>query len=204
MAFVYAFQSGIDNFFKIGRTGDHPDIRRKSLSTGNPQPLSTADLIETPYEILCETYLKRVLRSKRRTEGDGTEIFELALDELREAFDDAREFLQDYLPREQEADLLSREQSDGQILIPGERERELYQQLLKIRETEDRLRFERELVESELKLAIGKADGLQGIATWKTSSFRRFDRTAFRLADEEMYERFVRMDLRRTFRLWKG
>ena len=50
MAFVYVFQSGDGNYFKIGRTKDEIEKRRKALSTGNPKELKLFDHIETDYD----------------------------------------------------------------------------------------------------------------------------------------------------------
>ena len=44
MAFVYILQSGDENYFKIGRTKDDVEKRRKALSTGNPKELKLFDL----------------------------------------------------------------------------------------------------------------------------------------------------------------
>jgi T5orf172 domain len=204
MPFVYALQSGDENRFKIGRTTGDPAARKKNLATGNPYGLTIVDQVETESEILCETYLKRLLRAHRCAAGDATEIFAITLEELHCAFEDAREFLREYLPVEQEAELLATAQSDGRVLTPGHHELEIYQRLLQIRQEEDRLRLEREFAESELKLAIGTADGLLGIATWKTREQKRFDQNTFKSAYPDLWENFSRVSRHRTFRLWKG
>jgi hypothetical protein len=55
-----------------------------------------------------------------------------------------------------------REQSDGRVLEPRAAERHVLERLLEVREAEARLELERQQLEAQLKLAIGKAAGLHG------------------------------------------
>src|SRR5262245_57583150 len=102
MAFVYILRSGDDELFKIGRTRRAVQARIKQLSTGNPYELTVFDVIETEYDGDCETYLHGRLRTKRLT-GDAREFFAISPDELAEAIRDAREFLEEFVPRQREA-----------------------------------------------------------------------------------------------------
>jgi hypothetical protein len=201
MAFVYILRSGDEHLFKIGRTSGAVEARHRQLSTGNPHPLTPFDVIETDYASDCETYLHHRLRSKRSGRSDATEFFELDPTELAEVIRDARDFVADVLPKRAEAERLGNEQSDGRILQPGDDEWETYRRLLDVRQAEDVLGYDRERLENELKLAIGRAAGLANMATWKTQSARRFDEAAFKTEDPGVYERFVRETRYRVFRL---
>src|SRR5712691_1199534 len=65
MAYVYILRSGDENLFKIGRTDGDVEARIRQLATGNPYRLTKFDVIDTEHDSLCETYLHRMLRSKR-------------------------------------------------------------------------------------------------------------------------------------------
>ena len=51
---------------------------------------------------------------------------------------------------------------------------------------------ERERWELELKLAIGTASGLEGLATWTTESLRELDGKALKQAEPEVLSGFCR------------
>jgi Meiotically Up-regulated Gene 113 (MUG113) protein len=201
MAFVYVLRSGEEQLFKIGRTRGDLQARIRQLATGNPHRLTLFDHIETEYEAVCETYLHRRLRSKRSGEGDAREFFALTPTDVADALRDARDFLAEFVPKQQEAERLAREESDGVLLKPSQKEWELYRRLLEIRENEYSLNLDRALVENQLKLVIGKADGLEQIATWKSHEVKRFDEAGFKLAEPKLFEAFVRASFQRKFRI---
>ncbi len=201
MAFVYVLRSGDEELFKIGRTRRDLHARIAQLSTGNPHRLTLFDHIETGHEIVCETYLHRRLRSKRSGEGEAREFFALTPPEMKDAVRDAREFLEEFVPKQREADRLAKEESDGQVVIPGQQEWHLFRRLLEIREGEDSLSLDRALLENQLKLVIGEADGLERIATWRTQEVKKFDAAAFKLAEPKLFDAFVRASRVRRFRL---
>jgi len=201
MAFVYILRSGSENLFKIGRTDGDVDARIRQLATGNPCRLTKFDVIETEHDSLCETYLHRSLRSRRSLASEAREFFAITSEELRSVICDAREFLAEFVPKQLEAERLAKEQSNGILLKPGHREWEIYRRLLDIRENQDSLKLERALLENQLKLVIGKADGLEQIATWKSHDVKTFDEAAFKLAEPKLFEAFLRASLQRRFLL---
>lgn len=201
MAFVYVLRSGEEQLFKIGRTRGELQARIRQLATGNPHRLTLFDHIGTEYEAVCETYLHRRLRSKRSGESDAREFFAVTPAEITDALCDARDFLAEFVPKQQEAERLAKAESDGTLLKPSQPEWELYRRLLEIRANEYSLNLDRTLLENQLKLRIGKADGLEQIATWKSHEVKRFDEAAFKLAEPELFEAFMRASLQRKFRL---
>ena len=58
-------------------------------------------------------------------------------------------------------------------------------------------------LEAELKVTIGIAAELRGIATWKTGARSTFDQTAFKEAEPKLYEQYKKQSRTRTFRLVK-
>src|SRR5437868_10106143 len=113
MGYVYILRSGNEDLFKIGRTEGEVDFRVKQLSTGNPHALTRFDVIETDHDSLCETYLHRMLRSKRSVASDAREFFAITSEELVAVIREAREFLDEFVAKQKEADRFSEEESDG-------------------------------------------------------------------------------------------
>lgn len=204
MACVYILRSGDENLFKIGRTTGDLDARIKQLSTGNPHPLTPFDVIETEHDALCETYLHHNLRSKRSLRSDAREFFSVEPAELESAIREGREFLAEFVPKQEEAHNLAREHSDGRVVTPDQGHWQTYHRLVKVREAQDALELERRRLETDLKLAIGTASELDGLATWKTHMSPRFDEAEFRAAEPALYAAFLREKPIRTFRLRWG
>ena len=202
MAYVYFFRSGNENLFKIGKTArDDVEDRIRDLSTGNPHPLTVFDAIETEDEDECEKYLHKILRSKRSRESAAQEFFEVAPDVLKSVIQDAREFLSEFLATKRAAERLADEKSEDRMVAPRDEDRTIYRRLLEVREQQDRCEYERKHLENKLKLAIGTAAGLAGIASWKTLAKRRFDEAAFKEEEPEFYQAYVRTSHERRFDL---
>jgi hypothetical protein len=170
---------------------------RRAILTGS----ILFDHIEIEYDTLCETYLHRHLRSKRSGEGEAREFFALSAGEVRDALRDAREFLEEFARQMREAERLAKDTSDGVLLKPSEQDWEHYWRLLATREAEDGLRLDRALIENQLKLVIGKTDGLDRLATWKSHEVKKFDEAAFKDAEPKLFEAFMRTLVQRTFRI---
>lgn len=201
MAFVYILRSGSEDIFKIGHTHNEPNRRRKQLSTGNPHPLTIFDVIETEpkQHVVCETFLKKILRSKKFIDGDANEFFGVEPSEIRVAIRKTREFLEEFLPKQKAVAQLSKQSSDGRLLLPGDAEKDIYQRLQQIREEQDKLALERTILENELKLAIGTASGMIGIATWKSSFREDFHEAKFKVDYPDLYKSYLRQLQVRTF-----
>ena len=135
-AYVYIYRSGDSNVFKIGRATDL-ERRLRTHATGNPEPLTRFDVIETERASKCETYLHHRLRSKRSRRGDGTEWFEVDPEELAPIIEDARHYAKEVLPRIEEAERLTEEPCDDRILPPSGGVLETYRALIEVREKYD-------------------------------------------------------------------
>lgn len=199
MAHVYILRSGSENFFKVGKTDNTVEGRRRQLATGNPHRLTEFDVIETEDASTCETYLKGILQSRRSLDSEAKEIFKITPEELASELCHAREFLPKFIPTQQEAERLSKERSTGILLKPGHGEWEIFRRIREIRETECRLKYEREGLENQLKRIIGKADGLEQIATWRSYEIKKFNEAEFKVAHTQLHEDFLRVLLQRRF-----
>ena len=76
------------------------------------------------------------------------------------------------------------------MVTPRSEDIALYERLLKVREQEDRCHYERLHLQNKLKLMIGTAAGLEGMVSWKTRMKQKFDQTAFRKAQSELYQEY--------------
>ena len=202
MGYVYVLRSGSENLFKIGRTDGDVDARIRQLATGNPHRLTTFDVIETEHDSLCETYLHRILRSRKSLASDAREFFAITPEELTPVICDAREFLAEFVAKQEEADRLSEEATDGVLLKPGDPEWSIYSSLLAAtREEEDTYRYQRQLLENKLKIAIGRSDGLDGIATWRAQGVERLDQAALKSAQPDIFKMYSKTSRMRVLRL---
>lgn len=201
MGNVYILRSGNENLFKIGRTQGSPADRAKQLATGNPHPLSVFDAIETEFPNECEAYLHGRLRAKRSKRSDAREFFEIDPAELKEEISAAREFLQNDVPKFEQAKQLATEVSEERLIRPSAIELELYQRLLYVTADHKMLTLSKQRLETELKLVIGKAAGLEGLAMWKSSTMRRFDLAKFKISEPALYGSYVVPRHQRSFRL---
>jgi hypothetical protein len=200
MGFVYVYRSGDQNVFKIGKAKD-VDRRIKTHATGNPEPLTEFDVIESDHYVQCETYLHHRLRSKRSTRGGGTEWFEVGADELRAILADARHYANEVLPMLAEAERLSTQECDGRMLEPVNGVVETYRALVKVREDHDTLGYEKDHLEAQLKLAIGTAVGIERVADWKMVVQQRLDGERLEIERPDVHAAFQRETRFRRFTL---
>ena len=152
MAYVYVFQSGDEDLFKIGKTKRDVADRGRQLATGNPRRLVLFDSIETEDASRCETYLHGKL-SSRRVAGQAREFFQLTPFEMADAIKDAREYIAEDLPKQRIAEELALSDVEGGILLPDELHRHHHRELLRHREARYCIEVEITRHETALKLA---------------------------------------------------
>jgi len=191
VGYVYIYRSGDTNVFKIGKAKD-VQRRIKTHATGNPEPLTEFDVIETEHYVQCETYLHHRLRSKQYRRGEGKEWFEVDPDELRGLIVDARHYADEVVPMIAECATLSGKACEDRVLQPTDRVMETYRALLLTREKYDTLGFEKDYLEAQLKKVIGTASGIEGVAAWKTIYSHRLDGDALREERPEIHAQYFR------------
>jgi hypothetical protein len=197
VGYVYFFRHGDDDQFKIGQTAN-VERRLKQLQTGSPKPLTVFDVIETADAKDVEAFLHRRLAHKCLI----GENFALTPAEIRAAMGQARRFL-DELPQRREVqerlEPFSSIESSDEMLPPTAELMEHRRRLLQIRAEKARrmadiadLTLEEERLEAAIKLAIGAAKGIDGVATWETrDGRRRFDPEWLKADDPELYAAYV-------------
>lgn len=192
MSFVYFARRGTEHVFRIGYADNLPD-KMKEQSTPDRR------VIETDEPATCEAFLHNYYGSRRI---DGTkELFRFAPEEIGDAVKVANGFVSRFLPAKKTVEQLCEQPSDGKVVSATDRAREIYRRLRELREEEYRIARRRELLEYELKAIVGTADGLQGLALWKSHPQSRFDLTQFKSDHHDLYQGYVRQKLVRRFQL---
>jgi hypothetical protein len=160
-------------------------------------------VIETEYETAIEKYIHRRLSTKKIINGSASdEFYAVSEAELQPIIAEARD-LNEKMPTIEQAEELGAEQPDGSIKDPGNAALTIHYELREIEEKKALLDFRQEYLVSEIKLNMGTASELRGIATWKTRTFRRFNTEAFQIDHPDLYEKYLSPSISRTFLLEK-
>ena len=84
---------------------------------------------------------------------------------------------------------------------PGDAEWAIYSRLLEAREEQDVSRYRRELLENRLKIAIGRADGIDGIGTWRTQEVERLDQATLKSERPDIFKMYSKSSRMRVLRI---
>jgi len=202
LAHVYIFRHGKENKFKIGRTKKSANIRLKELQTGNPD-LTIFDVIETEYDTDIEKYIHRRLATRKIINGSSSdEFYAVSVAELQPIIAEAHDY-NCKMPTIEQAQELGAEEPDGSIKEPGNAAVSMHQELLEIEEEMARLDSRLEFLVAELKLTMGTASELRGIATWQNVKFNRFNTVAFKVEHPDIYQKYLSTSISRVFKLEK-
>lgn len=225
---VYAFRVDPDHV-KIGST-KNLNSRRQGLQGAHHHLLELVDSIEHDEYKEGERYLHQQL-APRRTQDEGVgsrEHFRLSDEEVREAFNQTRRYLDLELPRRRELPKYESLEA-GEDILPATEEmlgvkrrsdevratraslqaemdaldneatqayQQVYQRQWSDRERLNRLIHQADVEEADLettiKLAIGAAAGIAGVATWKSvrDRRRRFDPEWVKADDPELFDAY--------------
>jgi Meiotically up-regulated gene 113 len=197
VGYVYVFRYGHDDQFKIGRAANVAK-RLKQLQTGSPKPLTVFEVIETEDAREGEKFLHQQLAHKRLI----GENFSLTPDEAQEAMRRARIFLEELPQRREEESRLqqfSSIESSDDMLAPTDQLLDQRRRLLQVRAEIAQhaagiavLELEEARLVAAIKLAIGTAKGIDGVATWQTVDGRRlFNPEWLKADDPEVYEAYL-------------
>jgi hypothetical protein len=198
MGFVYILKSGDENLFKIGKAVD-VERRAKQLATGNPQPLAEFARIESEHPAECEKYLHHRLRTKRSRRSGAREFFEVEPAELEDLIRDVDVRVEEHVAALRGAKRLAKQAHSDQMLDPTDSDQTKHRRLLEVREALEALVFERDRLEADLKVAIGNAAGLDGIATWRSYTKHELNNAALKAEEPEVYRRYLREVRTRRF-----
>jgi predicted phage-related endonuclease len=202
MRCVYIFRHGNENKFKIGRTKKSAKVRLRELQTGNPD-LTNHDVIETEHDTAVEKYIHRRLATKKIINGSSSdEFYAVSVAELQPIIAEANDYNREYLPMIEQAKDVGTE-DDGSIKEPGNAALAMHQELREIEEEMARLDSRVEYLVAVIKMDMGTASELRGIATWRAVTSDRFNSAAFKAEHPDIYEKYLLTSISRVFRLKK-
>jgi|SRR5581483_8273254 len=200
MSYVYVQQCGDTNLYKIG-VGRDPDARRRNLQTGNPYPLVEIDRIETDYPSVLERFFHNRLEPQRSRRSGATEFFEVDRSKLEVELREGRRWNATFLPMKAQVVALGNERSEDRVVAPTDVLAELAQRLRVARAVRYTAAREEERLECEMKLAIGVASGIDGIATWRTRAKSAVNLALLKREQRRVFELYQRVTYDRPFKL---
>lgn len=201
MAFVYFFQNGETDYFKIGRTKSNVEKRRKELSTGNPALLSIFEVIETEHDSLVENFFHKKFHANLCEEGDSKEFYKINPRDLRDGIKEAIIFLDDYILLQNQVDQYANLESCEEVAPASDESTAIIGELRKIKGQKALLEFEENLLENRLKLQIGSYGGIEGLVSWKSQVRKSLDQNELKLAYPDLVLQFTKETRSRTLRL---
>ena len=201
---IYLMRSGDSDKYKIGRTTQSVSKRRKTLKTGNPDPIRVIRVWEeVPSHVQFEGILHAVFCANRDHQSDATEFFEFQ--DVDRAIDRIEHELVKHVERTTLTASLSREQESDSLVEADEALRRLVQRRREARAQAKLLEQECHDLDALIKKHIGGNAGIgapgreRALVTWQDVRTRRFDVKAFREAHAELYDSFVRDEACRRF-----
>lgn len=189
MGTAYVYSLGDTGIYKVGRTKDL-EKRQGAYETISTERLVLYAQIETSNETGIEKFMKDRLQSRRWLGSRGRELYEVGQAELDEVIAAAENWNSDVLPKMVEAAKLSKQRCDGRVLVPGDIERELHRELLRLRQIELTAAQEQERIQTELKILMQTASRLDGIVTWKNETRATFDAARLKGERREIHDEY--------------
>jgi len=194
---VYCFRLGGDNCFKVGRTKNSPEDRKRGFSTGSPVKCNLYRKIETGYAPELEKCIHLFLDPKRAENG---EIFYVTAQELDDAVDRAVAFVQKSQPLLCEANRLRGQKLLNAMLVePTSEMFQIYRELRAKRHEKNLIEQQIAFLESQIQVAIGNNSGMRGIASWRWTDRWTMDMERFKKEQDALYQEYKRNSGSRRF-----
>lgn len=185
--YVYCYQFGSGDCYKIGKTKHPPEKRKRGIATGSPVDIKPYRTVETDDASTLETYVHHLLRAKR---GRG-EFFSVSRRELDDAVDQAVVFVNELQPLRRKAKNLRRIKPNETMLGPSD---EMRQAALQFEEAKNEywlLEKRIELLQSRIQVAIGENRGIEAVASWKWKPHPEMNTKRFRRDHPKLYEEYL-------------
>jgi len=204
---IYLLRSGTSDHYKIGRTVDSAAKRRKTLKTGNPEPLHILHEWRVPDRHgEFETMLHMTYVSQRLHSADSTEFFafpdkteQQLIAEINAVYDEFSRRL------EGPADADS-EQAFDTCLDDVDDELQALLARHRMLHAEIKLKtMECEFIDRQIKHRIGGHAGFtlpgreRPLVSWKTMETKRFDQSAFAKSHPDLFATFQKVSTTRRF-----
>ena|SRR5436190_13108665 len=195
---VYCYQVGSSDCFKVGRTKNEPQKRKRGLSVGSPVKLELYRAVQTEDAVRLEQHIHQLLDLDRAENG---EFFYVTRQELDEAVDEAIAFVDRCRPLLQEAKKLCRKKPGGTMLDPSDEMLDVYRELREAGRQKFLLERRIEFLEGKVQFVIGENRGIAGIASWEWCDRWTMNIGLFRKEQPKLYEKYKRDSGGRRFRL---
>jgi hypothetical protein len=194
--YVYCFQKGSGDCYKVGKSKE-PEKRRRKLQTGSAEELRPYRSIPTSDALALETYIHQLLDAKRT---GSVEFFWVTAQELDQAIAAAVRFVDAANPLFSDAKKFSKNKPSLEMVDPSEEILEVYKQLREAERKVFMLGKHIEVLESRMKIFIGENSGINGLATWKWKPLAGMNVTKFKKEQKRLYERYLVDRGRREFK----
>lgn len=230
MGYLYAFQRGFKDSFKVGKTDRALRQRMGELQNGALEPLSVYGYIETPHSLEAERFMHRFLAASRADIGEN---FTCAALEIDRALAACTRYLHDELPAILRVQQLAKEfetaDTTGRTLPADESATSLADHIrtldASVRAVKQQLaahQAERDQCVASLKVLIGNHDRIEGAAAWRWEDGRqtlrddllrqerpdlfqqycsKIDKTQFKADHPKIYAQYQQPSRSRVFRL---
>jgi hypothetical protein len=197
---VYCFQQGSRDCYKIGKSKE-PEKRRRKLQTGSAEGLRPCRCIPTPDATALEKYIHHLLDGRRTGEQ---EFFWVTEQELDQAIAEAVKFVEATSDLFSEAKELAKHKPDTEMRDPSDEMLGVYKELREAEHRFFKLGKQIEILESRMKVFIGRHSGIKGLATWRWKPNRGMNIPKFQKEQRDLYERYLVDRSRREFKALKA
>jgi hypothetical protein len=202
---VYCYQRGSEDCYKIGRTKETPEKRKRGFATGSPVKFTLCRTEKTAHPTKLEKHVHALLGTRRAENG---EFFFVTRPEVDKAFDQAVAFVEEAQDLIENAGRLKKRKPADTMLDVTPEVLSIYKELQARQRESFLVEREIEVLESRMQLAIGENSGIEGIATWKWRDSWTFDLKKFQREEpadyETLFEKYKRNSGTRYFDLAKG
>jgi hypothetical protein len=195
---VYCYQVGSSDCFKIGKTKNQPEKRKRQFATGSSEKLELYRTEATENASGLETYIHQLLDGRRTENG---EFFRVTRRELDGAVDEAVAFTTESSPLVREAKKLRRRKPNEVAIPPTPEMLAIYRQLREASREKFLIERRIEFLQSKVQIAIGENRGMNGVASWNWVDHWTINADLFRKEQPELYERYRRDSGARKFLL---
>lgn len=184
--YVYCYQLGHTNYFKIGHSID-PNDRENTFLTISPLDLVEHRRVETAHPIALEKYIHYLLEPRRIKHRK--ELFETTIQEVDEAFAKAIPIVDEAERVKSAAAVLSKKKPANETMLAASDEvLQLYDELRQVSRDEFLLQRRIEFLESTIKLATGDNLGITDVFEWKWRSGQRINIDALKKTRPKLYK----------------
>ena len=136
--------------------------------------------------------------------AENGEFFNVSVEELDRAIQEAESFLAESSPVLQEAGKLKKKRPTNHTLEPSEIVLALHRELRDASRQAFLLDQRIALLQGRIQLAIGENSGIRGVASWKWRDQWTLDKNALKREEPKVFDRFKRDSSSRVFHLEGG